>query len=202
MNNHVTSSLGAYEDGELGGLRLRRVEAHLARCSMCRRELEQLRALRALLRGSPSPCALTLPDRFVALVGQRLLPRPVQPAWRRALGTGWRLMPLGLLGAWAFGQAVSTVAGVVLAGLSLGLGGRLGAGWSSLSQGLWLAQLLRLSGASVSDIARAVPRVLGGAWSLGWGAMLNLILLVAIGLLYWSWLASWWVRRQSRAHPR
>jgi hypothetical protein len=31
---------------------------------------------------------------------------------------------------------------------------------------------------------------------LGWGITLNLVSLVVIGLLYWSWLASWWARRQ------
>jgi hypothetical protein len=33
---------------------------------------------------------------------------------------------------------------------------------------------------------------------LGWAVTLNLVFLVVIALLYWSWLASWWVYGQRR----
>ena len=123
MNEHVTAWLEAYQDGELQGQRRRQVEAHLTECAACRAELERLRALTALLQESPAAESLTPPDRFVAQVGLRLPRRPERPAWARALEVGWKLTPVGLLGAWAFGHVVLSVASMVLIGLQLGLGG-------------------------------------------------------------------------------
>jgi anti-sigma factor RsiW len=183
--------LEAYHDGELHGLRLRQMEAHLAQCTACRVELERLQALSALLQESPTAERLTLPDRFVAQVGLRLARRPEQPAGRRVLETGWRLVPAGLLGAWAFVQAVFIVAGVAFVVLSLG--GDAVAGVLPAWSGSWLTQSLQWTGVHLGDVQRIVLRSLS---TLGWLMALNLALLIAIGLLYWSWLASWWVRRR------
>ena len=133
MNEHVTPWMGAYHDGELHGRCLQQVEAHLAHCATCRAELEGLQAMSALLQESPAVEGFTPPERFVAQVGLRLPRRPAEPAWKRALETGWRLIPLGLLGAWAFVQAVFFVSGVVLRALRMGLGGDLLAGLLSAS---------------------------------------------------------------------
>jgi anti-sigma factor RsiW len=199
MNDHVAALLGAYEDGELGGLRVRLVEAHLAECAPCRAQLEQLRVLRVLLQGGSAPTAPTPPDRFVAQVGLRLPPRPDQPSWRRALGIGWRLVPLGLLGTWAFGQTALLVAGIVLTALSLGLGGDAVALWLPQFQGPWLVLLSGVSGGGLGRVGSVVTHVLSGGWPLAWITVLNLVLLVAVALPYWSWMASWWVRRQREA---
>jgi anti-sigma factor RsiW len=200
MTEHVTAWLGAYHDGELRGRQARQVEEHLVHCATCRAELEGLRALAVLLQESPAAGDLTPPERFVAQGGLRMVRRPERPAWQRALHVGWRLTPLGLLGAWAFVQAVFAVAGVVLVALRLGLGGDVAAGLLPASQGgMWLAEILDLSNAGLEDVARVVLRLLQGGGPLGWGVVLNLGSLGVIGLLYWSWLASWWARRQHRA---
>jgi anti-sigma factor RsiW len=199
MSEHVAGLLGAYEDGELGGLEARRVEAHLAECAPCRAQLEELRALRALLQEGSAPLSPTPPDRFVAQVGLRLPPRPVQPSWRRALGVGWRLVPLGLLGTWAFGQTALLVAGIVLTALSLGLGGDAVVQWLPQFRGTWLALLSGMSDGGLGRVGSVVTHVLSGGWPLAWIVLLNLALLVAIGVPYWSWMASWWVRRQRQA---
>ncbi len=196
MTEHVTAWLEAYHDGELRGLRLRQVEVHLAHCATCRAELERLRALTTLLHESPAAENLMPPERFVAQVGLRLPRRPAQPAWQRTLETGWRLVPLGLLGTWAFAQAVFIVAGVVMGVLRMGLGGDVVAGLLPASQqGLWFTDL---SGAGLNDVGRTVLQLLNNGGPLGWTVTLNLVSLVVIGLLYWSWLASWWARRQRR----
>jgi hypothetical protein len=203
MTEHVTAWLGAYHDGELRGRRLRQVEAHLAHCATCRADLVRLRALAALLQESPAAGGLTPPERFVAQVGLRLPRRPERPAWQRVLETGWQLVPLGLLGAWAFVQAVFVVAGVVLVALRMGLGGDVTAGLLPASQpGLWLTEVFSLSGAGLNDVGRMMLQLLSNGGPLGWGVTLNLVLLVVIGLLYWSWLASWWARRQHGQHGR
>jgi hypothetical protein len=197
MSKHVTDWLAAYYDGELRGLRLRRVEAHLVDCTTCQAELERLRKLGALLQESPAAETITPPERFVAQVGLRLPRRPEQTATERALEIGWRLVPAGLLGAGVFVQTVFIVAGVVQGALRMGLGGDLAARLLPPSQGgLWLVELVRLSEPSLNDVARIMLQMLSSGGPLGWGVTLNLVVLVVIGLLYWSWLASWWVRRQ------
>jgi hypothetical protein len=196
MIEHVTAWLEAYHDGELQGRQLRQVETHLAGCATCRAHLDQLRTLSALLQESPSASNLTPPERFVAQVGLRLPRRPARPAWQRALEAGWRLAPLGLVGTWAFVQTAFIVAGAMLLALQLGLGGDLAASWLPAGQGSpWPDDLFSLSGTGLNDLVPIALRILGDGGPLGWGITIYLALLAAIGLLYWSWLASWWARR-------
>jgi len=203
--------MGAYHDGELQGRRLRQVEAHLAECPTCRAELERLRALATLLQESPAPADLTSPDRFVAQVGLRLPRRPERTVWERGLEIGWRMAPLGLLGAWAFVETAFFVAEVVLIALQVGVGGDFLARfrWDALRKvrPTLLAQILSLPGIDLSEasgpilsslnsailMVRSILQLLS-AW--GWGVTLHLAALVVVGLLYFSWLASWWARRQ------
>jgi hypothetical protein len=197
MNEHVTTWLGAYHDGELKGFRLRQVEAHLADCATCRAELEQLQTLTTLLQASPAAEGLTPSERFVAQVGLRLPRHPTQPVWKRTLELGWRLAPVGLLGAWVFVQTTFLVTKIVMGALRMGLGGELAAELlPTLQPGLSLSKLFGSSGASLGDVGKFIVQLLNGGGPLGWGVMLNLGSLVVIGLLYWSWLASWWARRQ------
>jgi predicted anti-sigma-YlaC factor YlaD len=197
MTEHITAWLGAYHDGELQGRRLRQVEAHLAHCATCRAQMEELRKLTALLQKSPAAKGLTPPERFVAQVGLRLPRRPEQTIWQRGLEIGWRLTPVGLLGAWAFVQAVFTVASVVLITLQIGLGGDVAVGLLSASrQGTRLTETFRLLGTDLNDAFRAMLPLLS---TLSWSIALNLVPLVIVGLLYWSWLASWWAWRWHQA---
>jgi hypothetical protein len=150
-----------------------------------------------LLQKSPTAKDLTPPERFVAQVGLRLPRRPVQPTWKRALEIGWRLTPVGLLGTYAFVQAVIAVTWVVLVALQLGLAGDTAA-WllPASQQEPWPIEVLNLSGANLGDIGWMILELWRDVELVGWGVALNLVALGVIGLLYWSWLASWWVRRQ------
>jgi hypothetical protein len=197
MNNHKTAWLGAYHDGELQGARLRQVEAHLSCCEECRAELEELRKLSALLQESPAPETLTQPERFVAQVALRLPRRPTQPAWKRTLEAGWQLAPVGLLGAWAFVEAAFIAAWVVLLGLRAGVGGELVAGLlPAVERETWTGSALNYLGADLSETSWTVLRWVG---ALGWTTILHAAILIGIGLLYWSWLASWWARQRHQA---
>lgn len=196
MNQHIKDLLGTYHDGELRGRQLRLVEDHLAQCQTCRTELDGLRALSALLQKSPPASGLMSPDRFASQVGLRLPRRPVRPAWRRALETGWQLAPLGLFGILSFVQAAFIVAGVLMIARQLGLGNDMLTGWLPAPQGgTWLNELYGLSGIGLDDFGRIALGMLEGGGPFGWGAVLYLGLLFLIGLLYWSWLASWRVRQ-------
>ncbi len=197
MTEHVKAWLGAYHDGELQECRSWQVEDHLAECATCRGELESLGRLTALLQQSPPVMGVTPPERFVAQVGLRLPRRPEQPPWQRALEIGWRLIPLGLLGAWAFAQTVLIVAGLVLPVLQMAPGGDLVAGLPpSAPPHPSSSELFGLLGASLGEAGRIILQLLGNGAPLAWGVTLNLASLILIGLLYWSWLASWWARRQ------
>lgn len=199
MTEHVTAWLGAYHDGELRGRRTQQVEAHLAGCAACQAELEKLRGLSALLAESPSASELTPSERYVAQVGLRLPRRPERSAWQRGLEMSWQLAPLGLLGAWAVVQAVFAVAGWVLIALQMGLGGDAIAWLLPVSpQGPWLAEVFSLSDSGLNDVGQIGLHLVRDGGPLGWGVTLNLALLIVIGLLYWSWLASWWARQTPR----
>ena len=196
MTEHVTRWLVAYHDGELTGKRFREVESHLAECAACRAERDELASLSTLLRTDPPAETRTSTDRFVAQVKLRLPRRPAEPTWRRALERAWQLVPAGLLGAWVVIEAIFLVASVVLVALQLGLGGDLGA---------WLApgtpgRIFEIPATDVGlqAVGRIVLQLLSSGGPLGWGFVLNLVLMVGIGLLYWSWLATWWVRRRSK----
>jgi len=200
MTKHVTNLLGAYLDGELKGRLLRRVEAHVAQCAACRGELEALRDLAALLKESPPVEGITPPERFVAQIELRLSPRPEQPATQRALEMGWRLVPVSLLGVWAFVQTVFIVTGMVQVALWAGLGGDIAAGLLPGSERGWrLSDLFRLSEVGLRDAGQILLEFVRGGGPLGWAPAIYAVLLVLIGLLYWSWLASWWaLHKRSR----
>jgi anti-sigma factor RsiW len=191
--------LDAFHDGELRGRRLAQVHAHLAECDACRAELDELQALTGLLQSAPPADLLATPDRFVAQVGLRLPRRPEQPAWQRALERGWQMVPLGLLGTWAVAQAVFVVAAVALWAWRAGLGESVTAGWLPTWQsGAGLAETFNLSGASLSEVGALARQLFSSGGLLGWGFVLYLVILFVIGVLYWSWLASWWAYRQHR----
>ena len=195
MKEHATQWLGTYLDGELRGFRLRSVEGHLQECAVCQSELEALTQLRALLQESPAMEASTPPERFVAQVALRLLRRQEQPPARRALELSWRMVPVGLLFTLAFVQTAFTIAGVLQVALSLGLGGEVGA-LIFPGAGVSFPDVFSLSQASLATaVGSAVELILAGG-ALAWLPLSYLTALLVIGVLYWSWLATWWARRR------
>ncbi len=160
MSEHVTAWVSAYHDGELHGARLLQVETHLRDCPACRAELEALKALSGLLQKNPAMPARTPPERFVAQV--RLRTR-LHPAQQRRQQAGWLIVPLSLLGIWAFLQAVLLLSHLVLMALPL-FGGLAGAqaGWFP---GQRVAQLFVLDTALTAVLAALL---LG--WMAGWWA--------------------------------
>jgi anti-sigma factor RsiW len=187
MNEHVSAWLEAYHDGELDGRRLHQVISHLAQCAACRAELDRLQALSTLLQASPAASHLTPPERFVAQVGLRLPRYQAHPLWYQAASIGWRLTPVGLFGAYAILQAVFIVTGIVMLALPLG-------GEPARQSVAWFNSL----GTGLNNLAPIGLTVLDSVFSINWGVMLYLGLTAVIGLLYWSWLATWWVRQHHR----
>ena len=197
MKEHATHWLGAYLDGELRGLRLRWVESHLEECAVCGRELEALVRLRTLLLESPAMEAATPPERFVAQVALRLPHRQEQPPAQRALELSWRMVPVGLLLTLAFVQTAFTIAGVLQVALSMGLGGDVAALLlPSSAGGQSFPDLAGLSQASLASAVWSMMGLVQAGGALAWLPVLYFTALVVIGVLYWSWLATWWARRR------
>ena len=139
--------------------------------------------------------ASTPPERFVAQVALRLPRRQQQPPAQRALELSWRMVPVGLLLTLAFVQTAFTIAGVLQVALSMGLGGEVGA-LIFPGAGVSLPDVFSLSQASLATAVGSVVELIQAGGALAWIPALYLSLLVVIGLLYWSWLATWWARRR------
>lgn len=169
MNDHIKDVwLEAYYDGELNDGRLQLVEKHLNKCVECRTKLENLGALSAILQESPGVENIASPSRFVAQVGLRLQDRPSQPTWKRVLVAAWHIVPVGLIGTWAFVQTVFIFSAMIFVIGWLNLGGEL---------------VSSLAGLTTSNFRQAI--------------LLNLALTAFTGVLSLSWLASWWVSRSN-----
>jgi predicted anti-sigma-YlaC factor YlaD len=199
MREHATHLLGAYVDGELRGSRLRWVESHLGKCAACQKEVDALLALRQVLLESPAMETITSPDRFVAQVGLKLPRRQAQPPAQRALDLSWRMVPAGLLLSWAFLQTVFLTVGVVQGVVRLGFGGEVGALlFPARTGGMFFPDVARLSQASVAEAFGILNDVVQSGGEVAWLLLLYVTLTAVIGVLYWSWLASWWALRRHR----
>lgn len=194
MSDHVLEWLGAYRDGELHGSRLQQVEAHLAECEICQRELEALENITSWLQEAPA-AEFTSPERFAAQVHLRLPYSKPAPSSRNLLEVGWWMIPVGLLAAWGFIATTYLVNDLLsfatnfgwLSGVSdwLWSGAPAAANWS-----MRLAQAGVLSGRSL-ELAVSTE-------SFTRTALPQIGLQIAIALLYLSWVAIWWAhyRRQ------
>jgi anti-sigma factor RsiW len=201
MSEHATTWLEAYYDGELEGRLLSSVEDHLSDCTSCQEELKRLNGLSSLLQLSPGPEGFLPVNQFVAQVGLRMPPLPEQPMWQRVFSIGWQFTPVGVFGLWSFFQTVFLVAGIIFLAANLGVGGDMLAGLIPSSQaGPGLGDLLLLQNASLNDIIRTSLDFLRTGGPFGWGMIVNLGISFTLGLLYCSWLASWWIRKQSSDH--
>ena len=195
MMDHVLDWLQAYHDGELQERQSRRVEEHLAHCESCRAELDALQTISSLLQESPAASDLLRSDRFVAQVELRLPRRPVQTTMQRTLEAGWRLIPVGLLGAWAFLQTVFIVAsGVLMTQNFPATAGLFSSIVPPVSRSSWLTGLQCFAGKDLNDWLEILGCAARYIAPLQWPIMLSIILFAGIGLLYLSWLASWWIR--------
>jgi hypothetical protein len=202
MNEHVTEWLSTYLDGELRGLRLRQVEAHLTECAACRSELTELRSLSALLKGT-APAETFLPtERFVTNLTLSLPRRSEIHQRRSATEIVWWLVPVAVLSAWIFTQTVLAVSMLVSTANLTGLFGNAAAWLQSGPQHTeWFSATLSLFGSNLSGNARALLDVLDDLSIFRLSFTTQLAWQAVIGVLYWIWLAVWWNRRRTITNP-
>jgi len=193
MNGHVSKWLGAYLDGELSNNRLRRVQAHLDACEVCREELEGLRRLSQTLQSAHAP-EFPLVDQFATHVTLQLSHAEIKQEKRVALL--WWLIPAVLLAAWFFLQVVLTLSGFVSLLDSANLLGGLGQYISGGSQQtLWFVAITNLFGESLGE-AQQVTLSIANQLSIFISESIGRFFWQGvISLLYLGWLAVWWLRR-------
>jgi hypothetical protein len=153
-----------------------------------------LELLSSLLQQSSAADGLMQPERFVAQVGLQLPRRPEQTPLQRALETGWRLIPVGLFGTWAFMQTVFILAtGIWVLPSFAGASNPLSSIFPVISDASLLSWLECFA---QGNLLQAVLCFLESAGPTLRFALLNILVLGGVALLHWSWLASWWIRQR------
>ncbi|MBL0347446.1 zf-HC2 domain-containing protein [Candidatus Villigracilis affinis] len=198
MSNHVTEWLNAYLDDELKNGRLDQVEKHLAECEECQAELESLQNLSSLLHEVPAPEFISS-ERFASQVSLRLPHEQPRATKRKAQEMGWWMIPVSLLLLWVLIGTSEVVSEVISTADRFGL---LTLGetpaWlaaDSSTGTLWsgtLEEFGLLSGNSLqwAELTESFTR----------NKLPQIVLQVAIALLYLSWIAIWWARQKRREH--
>lgn len=195
MPEHINQWLGAYLDNELKEEMQRKVKAHLANCSSCQAELEELKSLSKLLKATTSQKRLAPEAHFSTQVALKLPRRQIPPLAANAANIGWWMIPAGILSAWVFLQAMLAVSSLALAAGQFGLVSAPLAWLSGLSgQGLFTSAVLSLVdgrfGLATSSFLAFIGRGTGMMWSL----FIPVLFQAALALLFASWLAVWWLR--------
>ena len=193
---HPTSWLQVYHDNQLNPKRRKLVAEHLEVCSLCRQELTELNSLSMLLQESQPASEQVSADVFVAQVGMRLPRKAQHSRMQTGLETGWRLAPFGILTAWTFVQAVFIVATFIFVGLRWFPGAEQVLAFLPASQSS-LGMITSMNSLSLLEVGQFGRQLFGSGGPLGWGFTLNLGLTLLIGLLYLSWLATWWIRNSN-----
>lgn len=199
MTEHITQWLEAYYDGELISRHTQQVETHLQTCETCQAEFENLGVLTTLLQEFPEAQNLTPAGTFAAQVGLRLPRKPGENRWQKTFRTGWQWAPVGLLATWVFLQTAFIVSGLLTRVLPFITGTEQFVNFlQSDTQGaLRIEDIPNLTSAGFAEIGQFGLEILRGGGPLGWGVTLNLILTSILGLLYLSWLASWWIQKSN-----
>ena len=190
MSNHVTEWLNAYLDGELKGKRLQQVEEHLIECEACQAELESLQGLSALLQEVPAP-EFPSPERFATQVNLLLPQKRTSTSGSRLFEFGWWMIPVGLLAVWVFISTAALLGDAMSAAKNFGILDSTTASFISAQSDTaevmsTLGQFGMLQGNSLqwAETTESFTR----------GLFPQIVLQVAVALLYLTWFAVWWTR--------
>ena len=196
MHEELHLSLNAYLDGELHGIRLQEMQTHLASCASCRDELEELRHFSDLLQAAPVPEFRPV-ERFVSNLSLRLPPQALVERPSKPATLLWWLVPAGLLGAWSFVRTVFAITNVVsVAGLA-GLLGQANAWLSAGEQQSLLTLVLNwFSAGQAAGMGQSLLSLLNTVDGFSSDLYSGFLWQALIVLLYWGWLAAWWLKRR------
>lgn len=191
MSNHVTEWLNAYLDGELHGSRLQQVNEHLTACEVCQAELDSLQSLSGLLQEVPTP-KFPSPERFATQVNLLLPQKRTLTPSRRLFEVGWWMIPVGIVAAWVFITTASLLSDVVTTAKSFGIldnttASLISAPSDTADVTSTLGQFGMLSGNGLqwAETTETYTR----------SVLPQIVLQVAVALLYLTWFAIWWARQ-------
>ena len=111
MNQHIETLIDAYLDGELSEKQVRNVETHIKDCPECLVQIEQRRNLSSMLKAVPGYSSKKSSEQFVSEVNL-LLPRQQKKPKGTLTNLIWISIPLALLAAFVFVQALTLISGV------------------------------------------------------------------------------------------
>jgi anti-sigma factor RsiW len=189
-HEHGMDWLESYLDGELRSSRRQAVEAHLAGCVECQGRLEELQSLSRLLQSWPLEARSAPPRRLLAELRRPVAPPPAMFSPQQALGWAWRAVPVLLLLGLVFFQTVSVLEGVLSAIPEVEQSLLKGVSLFGSVPGVSASTGSPLVGLGVDMVESFIP--------FNWGVLTSVAVMAAIGLLYLSWLASWWVRQHEK----
>ena len=192
MHENMRPLLNAYLDGELIGRRLLEMEVHLASCTACRDELNELKLVSDMLQAAPAP-EFPPAERFVSLLTLSLPRRPLRELPAQQASLAWWLVPVGLLGAWFFVQTVFTLTNALSAANLSGLLGHSSNWLGSGQETIWFSTLTSLVGRQVAG-AQPTLSLLNNVGVFGANLVSGFLWQAVIVMLYWGWLLSWWLR--------
>jgi hypothetical protein len=132
LTRHPSRDLAAYIDGQLSETRTGRIESHMAGCTACRNECEQIREGMATLENLP---LIEAPDAIWTAIERQLQARPAREPWRHwALAAALAMAVIGLA-YWGVArrsgvrwEVVRLAGAPVVASQPIGASGRIGAG--------------------------------------------------------------------------
>ena len=190
MSNHVTEWLNAYLDGELKGNRLQQVEEHLAACEVCQNELNSLQNLSGLLQAVPAP-EFPSPERFATQVNLLLPQKRTATPKNNLFEVGWWMIPVGLLAAWVFISTAVLLGDAMSVAKNFGILDRTTASFISapsetadMTSTLGQFGMLRGNSLQWAETTENFTR----------DVFPQIVLQVAVALLYVTWFAVWWTR--------
>ncbi len=191
MSNHVTEWLNAYLDGELHGSRLQQVQEHLIECKTCQDELDSLGNVSGLLHEVPLP-DFPSPERFATQVNLLLPQKRTLIPSRRIFEVGWWMIPVGIVAAWVFITTATLLGDVVSTAKGFGILDNTTASFISapsdtadVTSTLGQFGMLRGNGLQWAKMTETYTR----------SVLPQIVLQVAVALLYLTWFAIWWARQ-------
>jgi len=187
MTVHPHNWIDAYLDGELTTSRKRTIDSHLEDCLQCMDLLLEGRALKSLLQSAPPAAGLKPKEQFIAEIQPQLEPRIQMSLMQRpVMKWGLYLIPITVLFSIGFIHSMFILTSLV-----------------SLFPGAqeFLADQISMGSTLLTLPApwNSLINLVGGYNILGWNSLTGLLALVALSLVYISWIAGWWLQgRQSQ----